>query len=106
MEASIDNVGCFSMNFQDHLHSLDTTLIRLQAKVFSINPSKCEWAVQETDSSGYWLTPTRLKPWSKTVQGLSNMSCFTSQSQASQISSGCVYLLSRHVYINAFYTIY
>ena len=50
-----DDVGCFSINFMDHLHSLDTILHRLQANGFTINPSKCEWAVQEMDWLGYWL---------------------------------------------------
>ena len=49
VEIYIDDVGCFSMNFSDHLHLLDTILHRLQANGFTINPSKCEWAVQETD---------------------------------------------------------
>ena len=48
MEIYIDDVGCFSMNFSDRLHLLDTILHRLQTNGFTINPSKCEWAVQET----------------------------------------------------------
>ena len=59
----IDDVGsCFPMNFQDHMHSLDTILTRLQANVFTVNPIKCEWVVQETDWLGYRLTSTGLKP--------------------------------------------
>ena len=30
VEIYIDDVGCFSMNFSDHLHLLDTILYRLQ----------------------------------------------------------------------------
>jgi len=53
VEIYIDYVGCFSMNFPDHIHLLDTILHRLQANGFTSNPSKCVWAVQETDWFGY-----------------------------------------------------
>jgi hypothetical protein len=61
------------MNFSDQLHLLDTILHRLQTNGFTINPYNCEWAVQETDWLGYWLTPNGLKPWSKKVRALFNI---------------------------------
>ena len=81
VEIYIDDVGCFSMNFPDHIHLLDTILHRLQANGFTINPSKCEWAVQETDWLGYWLAHNGLKPWTKKFRALIIMSSPTNLKQ-------------------------
>ena len=61
VEVYIDNVAIFGTGtYDEHMKDVAEVLKRLQAAGFKVNPLKCEWAVQETDFLGYWLTPCLL----------------------------------------------
>ena len=48
-EVYIDDIGVFGNTWEEHVNKLDKVLTVLQDKGLTINPFKCEWAIQETD---------------------------------------------------------
>ena len=70
IEFYMDDIGVFSGNWDDHLSLLSLVLTRLQNVGFTINLLKCEWAIQETDFLGHWLTPEGVKPWRKKIDAI------------------------------------
>ena len=73
IEIYIDDIACFSNDFDSHMAMLDQVFAHLQDHGFATNPLKCEWAIQETDFLGHWLTPTGLKLWTKKIQAILHM---------------------------------
>ena len=68
IEFYMDDIGVFSDSWDAHLSLLSLVLTGLQDVGFTINPLKCEWAVQETDFLGDWLTPEGVKQWRKKLR--------------------------------------
>ena len=52
-EVYLDDIATFSSHFDSHIYLLEKILQCLQDNGFSINPLKCEWAIQETDFLGH-----------------------------------------------------
>jgi hypothetical protein len=85
----IDDVGIVSNSWNKHFTSLREVLTILQSANFTIYPLKCEWAVQETDWLGYWLTPIGLKPWRKKIDAIIHQHPTASNCQTVEIFYQC-----------------
>jgi hypothetical protein len=72
-EVYIDDNCTFSPNWDNHIKLFCTILTKFQENGFTVKPLKCNWAVAETDWLGYWLTPTGLKNWKKTIDAVLTM---------------------------------
>ena len=48
--------------FEEHISMVSKILELLQENGLQCNPLKCDWAVEESDFLGYWMTPEGFKP--------------------------------------------
>ena len=81
IEVYLDDIAIFANDWDEHQRIVREVLERLQEAGFTINPLKCEWAVQETDFLGHWLTPGGIKPWQKKVDAILKMEELTNVKQ-------------------------
>ena len=87
----IDHIGCFSSTFVADIQTLDVILNHIEQNGFMVNPSKYEWAAQETDWLGHWLTPTGLKPWSKRINAFIAMQAPVNMKQVRSFTGAVTY---------------
>ena len=69
----MDDIAILSETWDDHVTLVQKVLSRLENAGFTINPTKCEWAVDETDFLGHWMTPDGIKPWRRKVEAILKM---------------------------------
>ena len=82
-ELYINDIGAFSNTWDHHINFLRIIQTKLQENGFTVNPLKCDWAIHETNWLGYWLTPSGLKPWKKTIDTVLKMEAPKSLKQLS-----------------------
>ena len=70
VDCYIDDIGIFTKTWEEHCRVLSEVLKRLEDKGFTVNPTKCAFAVQETDWLGYELTPEGIKPWRRKIEAI------------------------------------
>ena len=79
-ECFIDDIGIFSLgSYSNHLsQQVQQVLIRLERNCFTVNPLKCDWAVQTTEYLGFLLTPDGIKSLPHKIQAITNIARPTS----------------------------
>lgn len=70
----IDDIKITHVKWDDHINCVKEVLSRLRLNGFTVNPTKCQWCVSETDFLGFWFTPTGPKPWRKKIDSIIAMS--------------------------------
>ncbi|HSN66200.1 MAG TPA: RNase H-like domain-containing protein, partial [Fusibacter sp.] len=77
----IDDIKITHSTWEEHIACVKEVLQRLRINGFTVNPSKCNWCVAETDFLGFWFTPTGPKPWRKKIDAILAMSPPTNRTE-------------------------
>jgi hypothetical protein len=64
------NIKITHATWEEHITFVSEVLCHLHSSGFTINPTKCNWAVKETDFLGFWFTPSCPKLWRKKVDAI------------------------------------
>ena len=79
VECFIDDIDIFSLgSYSEHLSHIHQILLRLERNGFTVNPFKCDWAVQTTEYLGFLLTPNGIKPLPHKIHAITNIARPTS----------------------------
>ncbi|KAL3997082.1 hypothetical protein ACER0C_009738 [Sarotherodon galilaeus] len=70
--AYLDDVVIFSNTWEEHLQHLAEVLGRIHKAGLTLNPSKCEWARQETHYLGYQVGRGEVRPQMDKVEAIQN----------------------------------
>ncbi|KAM7394882.1 hypothetical protein PAMA_006561 [Pampus argenteus] len=70
--AYLDDVVIFSNTWKEHLEHVSLVLGKIQEAGLTLNPSKCEWARQETQYLGYQLGRGQVRPQVDKVEAIRN----------------------------------
>lgn len=70
--AYLDDVVIFSHTWEEHVQHLSLVLERIKKAGLTLNPSKCEWARQETRYLGYQLGRGEVRPQVDKMEAIQN----------------------------------
>ena len=70
--AYLDDVVVYSNTWEDHIQHLTLVLGKIQKAGLTLNPSKCEWAKEETRYLGYRLGHGEVRPQIDKVEAVKN----------------------------------
>ena len=74
VECFIDEIGIFSLDsFTNHLSQFHQVLLSLERNGFTVNPLKCDWAVNTTEYLEFLLTSEGTKPSPHKIKAIANI---------------------------------